>query len=38
MRVAGKAVITQYDSTILVLPGHVARVDPWFNLLIEEAR
>ncbi len=38
MRVEGKAVITQYDSTILVLPGHVARVDPWFNLLIEEAR
>jgi N-methylhydantoinase A len=38
MRVAGKAVITQYDSTILVLPGHAARVDPWFNLLIEETR
>ncbi|MEU5884007.1 hydantoinase/oxoprolinase family protein [Spirillospora sp. NPDC047279] len=38
MRVEGKAVITQYDSTVLVLPGHTARVDPWFNLLIEEAR
>ena len=38
MRVEGKAVITQYDSTVLVLPGHTARVDPWFNLLIEETR
>lgn len=38
MRVEGKAVIIQYDSTILVLPGHHAQVDPWFNLLIEETR
>ena len=37
MRVTGKAVITQYDSTVLVLPGHSARVDPWFNLVIEES-
>jgi len=36
MCVDGKAVITQYDSTLLVLPGYRARVDPWFNLLIEE--
>ncbi|MET0929942.1 MAG: hydantoinase/oxoprolinase family protein [Aeromicrobium sp.] len=38
MTVEGKAVITQYDSTILVLPGHSARVDSYFNLLIEETR
>ncbi len=34
MEVPGKAIITQYDSTVLVLPGHVARVDRWLNLLI----
>jgi len=38
MTVEGKAVITQYDSTILVLPGHSARVDTYLNLLIEEIR
>jgi len=29
----------QYDATTVVLPGHVAVVDPWMNLLIrpEEA-
>ena len=37
MQVQGKAVITQYDSTVLVLPGHRARVDPWFNLILEES-
>lgn len=36
MVVPGKAVVTQYDSTTLVLPGHTARVDAWLNLLIEE--
>ena len=38
MCVEGKAVITQYDSTVLVLPGHRARVDTFFNLLLEESR
>jgi len=37
MVVGGKAVIRQYDSTVLVLPGHVARVDGHLNLLIEVA-
>ena len=37
LQVQGKAVITQYDSTVLVLPGHRARVDPWFNLILEES-
>ena len=34
MRVAGYAVIEQYDATTVVLPGHRATVDPWLNLLI----
>lgn len=38
MCLRGKAVVVQYDSTVLVLPGHVARVDAWQNLLIEEDR
>jgi N-methylhydantoinase A len=38
MTIDGKAVVTQYDSTILVLPGYTARVDTYFNLLIEETR
>lgn len=36
MVVEGKAVVTQYDSTVLVLAGFRARVDEWLNLLIEE--
>ena len=35
MTLPGKAVVTQYDSTILVLPGHTARVDGLFNPLID---
>jgi N-methylhydantoinase A len=34
MCVAGYAIIEQYDATTVVLPGHVATVDPWLNLLI----
>jgi N-methylhydantoinase A len=34
MRVAGYAIIEQYDATTVVLPRHVATVDPWLNLLI----
>jgi N-methylhydantoinase A len=33
--VAGPAVIDQMDSTTLVLPGQVATVDPYLNLMIE---
>jgi 5-oxoprolinase (ATP-hydrolysing) len=33
-RVEGPAIITQVDSTTVVLPGHVAEVDPHHNLLI----
>jgi N-methylhydantoinase A len=36
-RIAGPAIIEQMDSTTLVLPGQVATVDPWLNLMIEEA-
>jgi N-methylhydantoinase A len=38
MCIHGKAVVTQYDSTLVVLPGHTATVDRWLNLLIEGAR
>jgi N-methylhydantoinase A len=34
MRVAGYAIVEQYDATTIVLPGHVASVDPYLNLLI----
>lgn len=37
MRLSGKAIVTQYDSTILVLPRHEARVDAYLNLIIEES-
>lgn len=35
MRIPGYAIIEQYDATTVVLPGHVARVDAYLNLLIE---
>jgi len=34
MRIPGYAIVEQYDATTIVLPGHVATVDPWLNLLI----
>lgn len=37
MELRGKAIVRQYDSTILVLPGHRATVDQFLNLLIDEA-
>ena len=39
MALDGYAIVEQYDATTVVLPGHVAVVDPWMNLLIrpEEA-
>ena len=36
-RVSGPAIITQTDSTTLVLPGHVVEVDQYHNLLIRPA-
>ena len=33
-RLAGPAVITEFDSTTVVLPGYAAEVDTWFNILI----
>ena len=35
MELRGKAIVTQFDATTLILPGHVARVDRHLNLLIE---
>ena len=35
MRIPGYAIVEQYDATTVVLPGHVAHVDPYLNLLIE---
>lgn len=35
-KIHGPAIITQKDSTILVLPGSVAKVDEYMNLLIRE--
>jgi N-methylhydantoinase A len=37
-RLEGPAIITQLDSTTLVLPGHVAMVDAHYNLLIRPTK
>lgn len=34
MKISGYAVVEQYDATTVVLPGHIATVDPWLQLLI----
>jgi N-methylhydantoinase A len=34
MQLHGYAIVEQYDATTVVLPGHVATVDPYLNLLI----
>ena len=36
-RVAGPAVIEQMDATTFVLPGMIARVEPYLNLILEAA-
>ena len=36
-RVDGPAIIEQMDATTLVLPGMVARVEPYLNLVLEAA-
>jgi N-methylhydantoinase A len=33
-RFAGPAIVTEFDSTTVVLPGYQAEVDRWFNILI----
>ena len=33
-RIPGPAVITQSDSTTVILPGHSGEVDPYLNILI----
>jgi N-methylhydantoinase A len=33
-RLSGPAIVTQLDSTVLVLPGHEAEVDRFGNILI----
>ena len=35
MQITGKAIVRQYDSTTLILPRHIASVDPCNNLIIE---
>jgi N-methylhydantoinase A len=37
MQVEGPAIITEVDSTTVVLPGHTATVDRYFNLLINRS-
>lgn len=36
MAIAGPAIVTELDSTTVVLPGHTATVDRYFNLLINK--
>lgn len=33
--IAGPAIITQLDSTTLVLPGHMAKIDDYLNIIIQ---
>lgn len=35
MAITGPAIVEQYDATTVVLPGHIARVDPHANLIID---
>ena len=32
--IAGPAIVTEFDSTTVILPGHAATVDPNYNILI----
>ncbi len=36
-RIEGPAIVTEFDSTTVVLDGYEAEVDRWFNLLIRKA-
>ena len=35
--IPGPAIVLEMDSTTLILPGHVGRVDDWGNILINPA-
>ena len=35
--ISGPAIIEQMDATTLVLPGMVARVEPYLNVILEQA-
>jgi N-methylhydantoinase A len=37
-RIAGPAIVEQMDATTLILPGMIARVEPYLNLILEGAR
>jgi N-methylhydantoinase A len=37
-RIAGPAIVEQMDATTLILPGMIARVDPYLNLILEMTR
>ena len=34
MEIRGYAIVEQYDATTVILPGHVAVVDPFLSLVI----
>jgi N-methylhydantoinase A len=34
MEIPGYAIVEQYDATTVVLPGHLATVDPWLQMVI----
>ena len=36
-RIAGPAIVEQMDATTVVLPGMIARVEPYLNLILEAA-
>jgi N-methylhydantoinase A len=37
VRVAGPAILDQFDCTTVICPGQVAQVDEWKNLIVEES-
>jgi N-methylhydantoinase A len=37
-RIAGPAIVEQMDATTLILPGMIARVEPYLNLILETAQ
>ena len=38
LSIAGPAIVEQLDATIVIPPGHVARVDEWKNIIVAEGR
>jgi N-methylhydantoinase A len=37
LQVAGPAILDQFDSTTVICPGQVARVDEWKNLIVMQS-